>query len=93
MVSKAVSTGIRLKLWKMKPMLAARKSDSASSDKLLTNWPATLTSPWSGLSMQASMLSNVVLPLPEGPSKTVNWAGRTRRLTSRMMGRRTWSSQ
>ena len=38
--------------------------------------PATVTLPLSGRSRQPSRLSSVVLPLPEGPSSTVNSAGR-----------------
>ena len=69
--SRALSTGIRLKFWKMKPMWRARKSDRASSGMDCTCCPATVISPWSGMSMQPIRLSRVVLPLPEGPDSTV----------------------
>ena len=69
--SRALSTGIRLKVWKMKPMWRARKSDKASSGMDCTCRPATVILPRSGMSIQPIRLSRVVLPLPEGPDSTV----------------------
>src|SRR5215510_1626330 len=45
-------------------MLRARKSVTASSDRLATSWPHTSMPPAVGLSMQPIRLRSVVLPLP-----------------------------
>ena len=67
--SKTVSTGIRLKLWKMNPMCLPRKSAASVPSSEPTSIPATRSCPLEGLSRQPTRFSSVVLPLPEGPTK------------------------
>src|SRR5579859_7065879 len=65
--SYAESTGTRLNPWKMKPMLRARKSASALSERRPISSPQTSIRPAVGVSIQPIRFSSVVFPLPEGP--------------------------
>lgn len=70
--SSAESTGTRLKFWKTKPILRARNSVSALSDKPRVAWSPKCTSPAVGESISPMMFISVVLPLPDGPQTARN---------------------
>jgi hypothetical protein len=67
--SKAVRTGMRLKLWKTKPIFSPRNAAAALLSSRITSTPATSRLPPLGLSKHPIKLSRVVFPLPEGPTK------------------------
>ena len=75
--SSAVSAGNRLKVWKMKLTVWRRKRNSSAREARVMSCPAIRTVPSVGESRAPIMLSSVVLPLPEGPSTTVNSPGST----------------
>ena len=70
--SRADNTGIRLKFWKIKPMFRARNSEILSSAISATLSPQTSIFPSVGWSRQPTILSRVVLPLPDGPRTMEN---------------------
>ena len=65
--SSTVSTGSRLKFWKMKPRWRARKSDSASSDSVCTASPATRDLAAVGLVDAADQVEQRGLAAARGP--------------------------
>ena len=69
--SRAVMVGTRWKDWKTMPIWRPRKTASPSSSSAPRSWPATLTSPESGRSSPAIVISSVDLPEPEGPTRPV----------------------
>src|SRR5690348_17059729 len=77
----AVSTGMRLYIWKMKPTCRARHSVSLPADKCVISSPATLMVPRVGTSSPPSRFSSVVLPEPLGPMKATNSPFSTSRLS------------
>jgi superfamily II DNA or RNA helicase len=70
--SSTVSVGRSWKNWKTSPMCSARKPASSDSESAPSEAPATCTVPDVGLSMPASRLSSVVLPLPDRPTTATN---------------------
>src|SRR5262249_6866462 len=66
--SYAVSTGMRLNVWKTNPSLRARRSARRPADSVATGSPSIWTSPDVGVSRQPMRFSSVVLPLPDGPA-------------------------
>ncbi len=67
MFSSAVSTGIRLKNWKMKPSLSRRSLVRSPSSSPVISVPASSTVPEVGRSRPARMCMSVDLPEPDGP--------------------------
>ena len=65
--SSAVSTGRRLKNWKMKPSLSRRSWVSSASSRWVISVPSTSTVPEVGRSSPARMCMRVDLPDPDGP--------------------------
>ena len=63
--------GSKLKNWKMKPMVLARKAVRCPRDKVPRSAPLTSTFPESNTSMPPRMLSRVDLPLPETPRRAM----------------------
>ena len=70
--SHAVSTGMRLNVWKTNPSLRALRSARAPADSALTASPSMRISPEVGVSRQPMRLSSVLLPLPDGPAMATN---------------------
>src|SRR5206468_3552108 len=70
--SHAVSTGMRLNVWKTNPSLRALRSARAPADSALAASPSMRISPEVGVSRQPMRLSSVVLPLPDGPAMATN---------------------
>ena len=62
----AVSTGIRLYIWKINPTCRARHAVSLLPDKCVISSPATVMVPAVGRSRPPSRFSSVVLPEPAG---------------------------
>ena len=81
--STAVNTGIRLNVWNMKPMCCARYSVRRESAMAWRSSPSTSTVPSSMSSRPERQLSNVVLPLPDGPITERYWPRGIRRSTPR----------
>ena len=75
MFSNTVMCGNRARLWNTIPRLRSRGSHS------VTRSSPMYTSPAVGDSRPAMMLSVVVLPQPDGPTKTTNSPSVTSRLT------------
>jgi len=67
MFSSAVSTGIRLKNWKMKPSLSRRSLVRSPSSRPEISVPSSCTVPEVGRSRPARMCMSVDLPEPDGP--------------------------
>ena len=67
----------RLKNWKTMPMCWRRMMASSFSSMPTSDSPATTTSPSSGTSRPAMMLSSVDLPQPDGPITATNSPWRT----------------
>ena len=67
MFSSAVSTGIRLKNWKMKPSLSRRSLVRSASSRPVISTPSSCTVPEVGRSSPARMCISVDLPEPDGP--------------------------
>ena len=67
MFSSAVSTGIRLKNWKMKPSLSRRSLVRSPSSRSVISTPSSTTEPEVGRSSPARMCISVDLPEPDGP--------------------------
>jgi hypothetical protein len=67
MFSSAVSTGIRLKNWKMNPSLSRRSLVRSPSSRLVISTPSSTTDPLVGRSRPARMCISVDLPEPDGP--------------------------
>ncbi len=65
---KTVMWLIRKNCWNTTPTVSFLNFCSSSFPSADVTTPATLTSPGSGKSSAAAMLSRVVLPLPEGPT-------------------------
>jgi hypothetical protein len=61
--------GMRLNIWKMKPMWSARKRSRAALPSLPMSRPRTRTVPSRGTTTPASRLSSVDFPLPLGPRR------------------------
>jgi len=80
--SRAVSSGISPKLWKMKPSLVSRSWSRSLSSIWPRLRPNTRTSPRVGVSSPAIRLSSVVLPEPDRPTIAVIWCGHTSSVTS-----------
>jgi len=70
--SRRFSTGMRLKVWKIKPTLKSRMLVSPLSSRDVMSSSAILTLPPVGVSMQPMMFSRVVFPLPDGPTIETN---------------------
>src|ERR1017187_3151159 len=70
--SSAVSTGIRLNCWKMKPMCSLRQWAISRSLISASAWPSTCKLPEVGRSIAAMRCSSVDLPEPDGPISTTN---------------------
>ena len=70
--SSAVMPSRRLKNWNTMPMCWRRMIASSLSVLPTSDSPATDTSPSSGTSSPATMLSSVDLPQPEGPMTATN---------------------
>jgi hypothetical protein len=66
-VSRAVSVGIRLNVWKTKPSDPARRSASSSSPSVPRSRPSNASRPELGRSRPPSSISSVDLPWPVGP--------------------------
>src|SRR5262249_16939964 len=66
-----------------KPIFFARKSTSWRPDSLARSVPSTATCPAVGLSSPATMEIRVVLPQPEGPTRSVSCPSSTSRSTPR----------
>ncbi len=64
-------------------MCRRRMAASASGRASPVGTPQTRTVPLVGVNMQPRMDSRVVLPLPEGPTRTVNSWARTTRSSAR----------
>ena len=84
--SSAVSTGIRLNVWKTKPKRSRRRSDRSSSERACPSRPSTRTVPPSGRSRRPSRLRSVVLPEPLGPRSATNSPGAIASDTPRTAG-------
>ena len=84
----AVSTGIRLYIWKTNPTWRARHVVSLRADIRVISSPATVTLPSEGTSSPPSKFSSVVLPEPLGPMNAMNSPAST----SRLSPWRTWIS-
>src|SRR5215472_7526063 len=84
----AVSTGMRLYIWKMKPTWRARHSVSLPRDMCVISSRATVMLPAEGTAKPPRRLSSVVLPEPLGPMKATN----SPCSTSRFSPCRTWIS-
>ena len=67
---------MRLKNWKMKPILRRRNKVRSRSPSAVSSCPPTQIRPASGASMPLTRLSSVLLPLPLRPSSAMNspWA-------------------
>ncbi len=65
--SRALSVGMRLKVWKMNPIEAARTRVTSASRRAARSWPSKSTTPEVGRSSPPSICSRVVLPCPVGP--------------------------
>src|SRR2546430_2321102 len=72
-LSRADSTGIRLKNWKISPTWRARQRASSSSERSFSRWPATMTSPSLGRSIPETRFRSVDFPEPDGPMKPTKW--------------------
>jgi hypothetical protein len=83
---KTLSTGTKLKLWKINPMVCRRSRVSWRSDMVSVALPAMRTRPFVGVSTQPMRLSSVVLPLPEGPAMARNSPSSTSSETPRSAG-------
>ena len=86
--SAAVNTGMRLKAWKMKPIVRARWLVRRASDMANRSWPSTSTRPPSMSSSPDRQFSRVVLPEPLGPITATSSPRRTTR--SRPARASTW---
>ena len=84
----AVSTGIRLYIWKMKPTCRARQAVSLFADMWVISSPATVMLPEVGRSSPPRRLRSVVFPEPLGPMNATN----SPLSTSRFSPWRTWIS-
>jgi hypothetical protein len=67
MFSSALSTGSRLKVWKMKPTRSRRSCVSLRSSRSVSSTPSNFTEPEVGRSRPARMCISVDLPEPDGP--------------------------
>jgi hypothetical protein len=67
MFSSALSVGIRLNCWKMKPTCSRRSLVRPRSPSLSTWTPPIQTSPWVAMSRPARQCISVDFPEPEGP--------------------------
>ncbi len=65
--SSAVMAGMRLKLWKMNPILWHRTQASWLAERSFRRYPSMSTSPAVGVSSPPIMLKRVDFPEPEGP--------------------------
>src|SRR5882724_1507595 len=70
-------SGIRLKLWKMKPIFSLRRRERASSPMPCTSTPSSQNSPPLNSSSKPAIFRKVVLPEPEGPVTATNSPSRT----------------
>ena len=66
--SRAFSSGIRLKLWKMKPIFLFLILASSLSVSFDTGLPSNKYSPDVGTSIMPRIFMSVVFPEPEGPT-------------------------
>lgn len=83
MFSSALSVGMRLKDWKMKPMESRRSRVSWRWLMSLTTFPSISTRPESADSSPTTQCIRVDLPEPEGPMTAVNWPRGMSRSTPR----------
>jgi hypothetical protein len=72
MFSPAVSVGIRLKAWKMNPILSLRKRVSSRSESRVMSTSPMNTCPSVGVSSPARQCSRVDFPDPDAPMIAVN---------------------
>ena len=72
MFSSAVSTGRRLKAWKMKPIFSRRSSVRSLSSSVVISVPSICTEPEVGWSSPARQCIRVDLPEPDGPMIALN---------------------
>ena len=77
--SAALSTGIRLCIWKMNPIFSKRTR--SIERRSVTSMPPTDTVPAVGRSIAPMRLSSVVLPEPDGPVTATNSPGAIARST------------
>ena len=82
MFSSAVSTGSRLKAWKMKPIFSRRRSVRRLSSSVVIATPSIVTDPEVGRSRPARQCIRVDLPEPDGPMMAVYWPRMKSTLTS-----------
>ena len=80
-VFSAVKTGIRLKVWKTKPIFSRRRVEVREALRRDVSVPAMRMRPLVGLSMQPIRFSRVDLPLPLGPEIARNSPASMWRLT------------
>ncbi len=72
MFASAVVRGIRLKLWKMKPILRLRTRERSPSSSSRTSTPSSQYQPRLGTSRQPMMFISVDLPEPDAPMMATN---------------------
>src|SRR3569832_124757 len=77
--SNTDKSSMRLKFWKMKPMLPRRISVKSASLALDTSVPPSRYCPLVGASNRATTFRRVDLPQPEGPMTATNSPSRTSR--------------
>ena len=68
MFCSTVSSGIRLKLWKIKPMFLRRNTVSCFSFMEKVSLPSISTLPEVGVSSAPTIFSSVLLPEPDSPT-------------------------
>ena len=73
MFSSAVSTGSRLKAWKMKPIFSRRRSVRRLSSSVVISTSSIVTEPEVGRSRPARQCIRVDLPDPDGPMIALYW--------------------
>jgi hypothetical protein len=71
MFSSALSTGSRLKAWKMNPTRSRRSWVRASSESVVRSTPSSTAVPDVGRSRPARRCMSVDLPEPDGPMMAV----------------------
>src|SRR5438477_8987058 len=81
-LARALVRGIRLKLWKTKPIFRSRTWARAASSSVRTSTPSRENRPRDGTSRQPTMFMSVDLPDPEGPMMATNSPRSTRRSTA-----------
>jgi len=84
MFSYTVSTGSRLKSWKMKPIFRPLNDADSLRFIVATSRSMTRRVPPLGRSRQPIMFSRVDLPLPEGPTKETKDSGAMEKSIPRM---------